>query len=230
MKKYIAALLIATVTASSAAIIYLDEPGNYVEDRYWPDLPGASNMGGATYVTFAGVRQGFYMTSDLDGKNARTVIFNSYLGIGVINHWRVELLANTNGQIDRLDFGATVDGSGLWINNLTSTYDHNPDAFESDLSPFVPETMYVGFRRVNDETGEIQYGWAELKTVPLREDGHEESWAVWGESSAGIKFTRNAYETSGDAIFVGQTVSVPEPTALFFVVFGALPLLSVRRR
>jgi len=227
MKNTIPTLILsfALSAASSAAIVVYDDPGNYSTDTYWPDLPGASNMGNSFAVTFANGKQGFYVTSHLSGTNPTVNIFNTP---GSNNVWRVEVLANTQGQLQNLEIGEEVGSGGLWISNLSTNQDLTA-GIENNFSITTPETTYFGFRRVNDTTGETQYGWAEFKTVPLRENANEEGWAVWGESSAGIKFTRNAYETSGDAIFVGQTVSVPEPS-LALLASAGVAVGSFRRR
>jgi hypothetical protein len=223
MKKIIRTLFLnlALSAASSAAVILYDDPGNYLPDSYWPDLPGASNMGGTAFVTFSGGKQGFYVTSHLSGNNTNVVIFHEFSRPGANNVWRLELLANSQGQLQNLEIGEVVGAGGMWISNLTANQDVTA-GIENNFSITTPETTYFGFRRVNDSTGETQYGWAEFKTVPLRPGANEETWAYFGESSAGIKFTRNAYETDGNSIVVGQTVSVPEPSLALLASIGVL--------
>ena len=88
-------------------------------------------------------------------------------------------------------------------------------ATEGSASAFnVGDPAFIGFQF--DAGDGIQYGWAEVTL----ETGGDNPFTI----------ERFAFGSAGEAVAVGQTVSVPEPSSLGLLALGAVGVLSTRRR
>lgn len=115
--------------------------------------------------------------------------------------------------VDNLPFGTQIDGTYSF--SPTSSIETTGATAFTLNSP----TNYVGFRFLNEATGQIDYGWAQISL----------SATYNGQPRSVVGY---AYENSGAAIFVGQT-AVPEPTAtvlLGAMAAGAIGVRQWRRR
>jgi hypothetical protein len=112
------------------------------------------------------------------------------------------------------DCGVLVGPGSTWANTGTVTI--NP---ATPLN-FNTSNNFVGFRFLNEITGQINYGWAQI--------------ALSGSASSQPRaIVAYLYDNSGASVSVGLLTCVPEPSPLAFfglMAAGALGLREWRKR
>ena len=78
------------------------------------------------------------------------------------------------------------------------------------------EEGFIGFR-FDDGASGFQYGWVRLTGLP-------------DEPANSYRIEEYAYADAGEAITVGQTSAVPEPSSLGLLALGAVGVLASRRK
>ncbi len=114
--------------------------------------------------------------------------------------------------VDNLPFGASINSTFTFGNAGAETTGATAFTLNSSVN-------YVGFRFLNESTGQLDYGWAQLS---LSTTSSAQPRSIIGY----------AYENTGASILAGQT-AVPEPTTtalLGAMAAGAVGLRQWRRR
>jgi uncharacterized protein YcnI len=117
--------------------------------------------------------------------------------------------------VDNLALGAVVDGSSTYGRTSTSVETTGATAFLFNSS-----ANYIGFKFLNENTGQLDFGWAQISLAGT----------LAGQPRTIVAY---AYEDSGAAIMVGATTAVPEPSTLSLfgvIAAGALGVRAWRKR
>lgn len=122
--------------------------------------------------------------------------------------------------VDNLPLGTLVDAASPGTPNYTINDNGPSEGSGATAFALNSANNYVGFRFLNEGTGQVNYGWLQVQVGPLLTD-------------ASRRIIGYAFQSNGTGINIGDTgvTAVPEPGTYFAgLAAGALALRAWRRR